>query len=253
MKKFKIIFGMIFLYRNFFRVIFDRLNISSKVTSIYYLYDNVKYKCRSHSDDFSIINELYIFKAYLSKKDRSNKVKTIIDLGAHIGIFSIQAAKLFPNAKIYAFEAFEENYNLLKENIALNNMNRQITPECIAVSSDSNKKLTLYLQDSSTGGHSITPEGQNTIQVNTITLEEIFHKYNIKQCDLLKIDIEGSETLIKKSLTKLLPKISKIYMEYHEDACLLEVWEKFFTENKFQMEINLKLKIIKATRTPLTL
>jgi hypothetical protein len=95
-KKTKIILGIIVLYKNFITVFLDYFHIIPANKIIYRLRNGIKYICRTKTDDFSIINELYIFNAYLNYKDvPSKKEKVILDLGTHIGIFSIQAAKQF--------------------------------------------------------------------------------------------------------------------------------------------------------------
>jgi len=52
--------------------------------------------------------------------------KVIFDVGAHIGAVSVYYALAYPRAKIYAFEPFGENYNLLKLNASSNS--RRIIP-----------------------------------------------------------------------------------------------------------------------------
>src|SRR3989338_2414053 len=45
---------------------------------------------------------------------------TIIDIGAHIGTFSLLTAHLIPRVKIHSLEASHESFNLLKHNLSLN-------------------------------------------------------------------------------------------------------------------------------------
>lgn len=47
----------------------------------------------------------------------------IIDIGAHIGTFSILASSKLKRGKVYAIEASQDSFNLLKINVALNQCN----------------------------------------------------------------------------------------------------------------------------------
>ncbi len=48
--------------------------------------------------------------------------KIIMDLGAHVGIFSTLLAKKFPESQVYAIEATKRTFSNLEKSIAGNNL-----------------------------------------------------------------------------------------------------------------------------------
>src|SRR5881396_1439575 len=46
----------------------------------------------------------------------NTSVRCVVDLGASIGTFAQEYRKLFPQAEVYAFEAFEEHFRQLEAN-----------------------------------------------------------------------------------------------------------------------------------------
>ena len=71
----------------------------------------------------------------------------MFDVGAHIGLFSIFCALIHNRVKIYAFEPFPSNYNLLLYNLRLNNLLNRVTAQKLALS-DKDGLVKLYLSDS---------------------------------------------------------------------------------------------------------
>lgn len=140
----------------------------------------------------------------------------IIDIGANIGAYSINCAKEIKKCKIYAFEPEENNYKILLENIKLNNFDSKIISEKTAIY-DKNGKDKLYISTYSPF-HSMESKSYKKFQiVKKESLDDIFEKYDINRCDLLKIDCEGSEyKIIKCAKKNSLNKIQEIRMEYHD-------------------------------------
>jgi len=168
--------------------------------------------------DFAIAHELFLDRQYRHCEEAIKKAKNcIIDIGGHLGFFSIMASILNPVVPIYSFEPHIGNYALLKENLK-NNHIKNVTAKQVAVSSSVGQTdLKLSKEDLN---HSLTmaiePTGE-TQKVQTTTLERIFIKNNINICDLLKLDCEGSEYEIIYSAPKtIFDKIRNIFLEYHD-------------------------------------
>ena len=61
---------------------------------------------------------------------------TVIDIGAHIGLFSLLVSQLCKTGKILSFEPVRENFDLLVSNLKLNHIEK-VLPLNIAVSKNS--------------------------------------------------------------------------------------------------------------------
>ena len=157
----------------------------------------------------------------------------VIDIGANVGMVSILLAKKFPFLKIYSFEPLKENYDNFIKNIELNNIPKEvITAENKAVTKDG-RSITMSINSANKGGSSTTDViSINSImtkensQVESITLEEIFNKYNINKLKLLKIDCEGSEyEILYNADTSLLKNIENLRGEFHENKNLTDEYD----------------------------
>jgi FkbM family methyltransferase len=164
------------------------------------------------------IDGLYLIPAELLKSNEEDLLnsndKIVIDGGAHIGTFTLRAA-LATSGVIFAIEPYEENFKILKKNIALNKITNVI-PIKVAISSFDGY-TRLYLRDGVSTHLSLHGmEGDKFVQVRCQTLRTLLHENNIKYVDLLKLDIEGHElTVIKSSFPELQDKIRKVQIEVH--------------------------------------
>ncbi|MGD1701216.1 FkbM family methyltransferase [Dapis sp. BLCC M229] len=79
---------------------------------------------------------------------------SFIDIGAHIGYYSILAAKIVGSqGKVFAFEPELSNYQKILENINLNHLNN-IKLFNLAVGSETKQTQIFFNQDND-GGHAL--------------------------------------------------------------------------------------------------
>ncbi|QQR83728.1 FkbM family methyltransferase [Candidatus Peregrinibacteria bacterium] len=168
--------------------------------------------------DVAIANELFLDHQYQKCDDVIRKAKhTVIDVGGHLGFFSVMASTLNPKVPILSFEPHLGNFELLKTNLKKNRI-QNVIPKQVAVS-DVNGPVILQISQEDLN-HSllkaIEPTNQ-TEQVQSTTLERIFHKNRIEKCDLLKLDCEGSEyKIIQSTPQEIFERIDHIFLEYHD-------------------------------------
>jgi FkbM family methyltransferase len=133
---------------------------------------------------------------YLTRVASLRSGDTVIDIGAHVGVMSIALAKKFPFITVYALEPDPMNYASLQQNIVRNGL-KNIVALQMAVSVDGLPR-TLYAsaRDSAwatTDARLIPPHWVlRSVLVDTITLEQLFQKYAISHCRLLKVTALGS-------------------------------------------------------------
>jgi FkbM family methyltransferase len=123
-----------------------------------------------------------------------DKNKTFIDIGAWQGPISLVAQRY--SKQCLCFEPDPSAYKYLVENVKANNF-QNIICENVAVSSES--KLTIGADELGGGVTSFTKTA-NSIECNTISIKDIFTKYNLTEDDIsvIKIDIEGYESELLK-------------------------------------------------------
>jgi FkbM family methyltransferase len=171
-----------------------------------------------------IVADQYIndYESYYKTEFKLKPNDVVIDVGAHIGKFSIPLLISNPEIQIYAFEPDVDNYACLKKNFELNSIDHS---KCIlfnGVLSDSTSDKSFSKGTYSTQGSikdlgfSYQDENAVTYNVKSFTLEDIFQERKIQSCALLKLDCEGSEYLILESLSDdIFSKIHIIFMELH--------------------------------------
>lgn len=154
------------------------------------------------------IEELFISECYKFETDNPNPV--IIDCGSNIGLSVIYFKKLYPNAKITAFEPDKEIFKLLGKNVsAFKLTDVQIINKAVSINND---PIHFYVEGSLAGSTIIDFEGNKNIQeVNATRLKDELKD----KVDFLKIDIEGGENEVVFDLMPELLNVSNIFIEYH--------------------------------------
>ena len=118
--------------------------------------------------------------------------------------------------RVFCFEPVNDNYELLLENIKLNNITNIIPFNC-AVSQNSSK-VKIFLNDDQSS-HSMFIPNSESIEVPSISIHDIFKENEIKKCDLLKLDCEGAEYDIIKSIKQeFFGFINKIAIEISSEV-----------------------------------
>jgi FkbM family methyltransferase len=138
---------------------------------------------------------------YIIKNVPENGV--FIDVGANIGAISIDVALKRPDIKIYGFEASKKVFNYLKQNKEFNNCtNLEIYN--FAVHEREGETLDFYSPEELNGKGSFsavyTKESERVITKNL----DIFLQENKITPNIIKIDVEGYELTVLKSLNQFL-------------------------------------------------
>jgi len=180
---------------------------------IFVFRNNFKVKIRVGSTDFYVLTNVWLLEEYNSKKIQIRKDDIIIDIGAHIGLFTIYVSQFCTNGRIYCYEPIKENYDLLAYNIELNNIKNTIIFQKAVT--DKSSVVRMFLNQDA-AAHSVFTESDEYVDIESVSLKDIFDSNEIKKCDLLKLDCEGSEYIILNSLPdSYFEYIKKIVMEYH--------------------------------------
>jgi FkbM family methyltransferase len=132
----------------------------------------------------------------------------IIDIGAHIGLFSVCASQLIgPAGKVYAFEPAPLTYNILTETIAINQKDQIIIARKEAIGE---KDGTTFLNVSEIAGDNsntiIEYKNENyrhdrdlhKVEIKITSIDNFAEKVQLSRLDFIKIDAEGYEFQVLK-------------------------------------------------------
>ena len=169
----------------------------------------------SHDLDYKVINETWIENVYRIHEYHFSGDKVFVDIGANVGSVSLYVDNfnktLEEKIKVYAIEPEPNNINLLNENI-LNNPTENIIVVNNAIWHEED---TLAISNKGGNSSVVYETGGDFSYIQAITLEQLFDKYDIKEVDVMKIDIEGAEfDLIINTPAEVLAKIKYITLEF---------------------------------------
>ena len=140
----------------------------------------------------------------------------ILDVGAHIGTFSLLAASKVPKGMVYAVEPSRETYDYLRINVHLNKFDN-IRTSRLALSNT--KGLVFLHHDDGNWGHTITsPVSTRGEEVSSDTLAGYMADNGIAAIDFIKFNCEGAEfPIILGTPLNVLKKIKAMLIMYHLD------------------------------------
>lgn len=181
--------------------------------------------------DREIFKEVILDGVYDKEEFIPEKADTVVDIGAHIGMFSIKSAKkVSDQGEVFAFEPYSRNYKMLEINKKLNGLDNLNTLN-FAVGSH-NGKAKLSVSKENTGAHSIVYGNGHLEEVEVKALHNIVNGLGIKHIDLVKMDCEGSEyEIIPNMDQEVLDKIDKIVLEEHRTEKTKKKFDKHLIEN----------------------
>ena len=116
-EKFKIFLRTIQLFKNWWLYPIVYLKLTKKPTAVFETKNGTKIMLRVDSTDLMALTHVWLIKEYAKHEIEINKTDTVIDVGAHIGLFSLLASQYCTDGKIYAFEPIKENYKILESNV----------------------------------------------------------------------------------------------------------------------------------------
>ena len=153
---------------------------------------------------------------FLSCLENSINKKVVLDIGAHIGLYSLPlSSRISPEGKIYAFEPSEINRHFLKKNLELNKIqNVDVLPFLVGSKDVQNVEFYEDAKEVNPMGGIILSKYMNDNVVITnkqmVSLDTYCQDNDI-QPELIKIDVEGAEIDLllgaKNTLLKYRPTI----------------------------------------------
>lgn len=181
----------------------------------------LKLDLRAEADE-SVFREIFLDRDYMVVDDIIKGASSaVLDIGAHIGLFSMYVRCLNDNVKIFAYEPDSENFAAMKKHFAENHI-RDIFPKNTAVAAKDGETVLFLSEDSH--NHSIFnffEKETKHVKVPAVSMNKIFERDFARQgvdfCDLVKMDCEGAEFEILVSMgPDLFKKTGAFYIEYHE-------------------------------------
>lgn len=147
--------------------------------------------------------------------DTTESVDAVIDIGAHIGLYSVLLQRLHADADLYAFEPSDDSRDILTELLDANGISGTISDEVI---SGTTGTITFYTDsDGQSESHSTTARDDFTaVEKPCLALSDLFKREEINRA-FVKIDAESEESAIIDNLLATDLEYLEGIVELHPD------------------------------------
>jgi FkbM family methyltransferase len=178
---------------------------------------------REDLSDLWTFREVIEWEVYRPVFEHVRNAKTVVDLGANVGLTSLCFAARWPRCRIIAVEPNDGTFAVLEQNLsALIRSGRcQIVRAAIW-----NREISL-VEDSSEArkhfnGFRVSEirasENASANRYPGISMSTLIERCEIDEIDLLKIDIEGAETELFSGDVSWLSHTGAIAIEFHQTS-----------------------------------
>jgi FkbM family methyltransferase len=197
------------------------VNVDDNLLTLHHDSEAVTISCRYRvAADVLELEEIFLRRYY----GRDFRGKVVFDVGISSGNSSIFFARMGA-AKVIGLEPFPESLALAQKNIATNKLEDVITTLPLALSSTAGEGV-LHFSGDRPNVSALTPTASSnnysfdmSIPVETTTIGILLSQFSPEGIDFLKLDCEGGEYDIIRSLSReVLGKIKVIVMEFHDGA-----------------------------------
>lgn len=184
---------------------------------------------RRNQSDLYILRENFVQGIYdFPYEDVVPRVRSIVDLGANIGLTSLYFQARFPDAHIVCVEPVQENVRMIHRNARNNRFDWTVETAAIQAQPGT---VVLYPNEwwsSSTVTEHVatarqTKEGRlETLyklppeEVEAIPVDALLDRNHLETVDILKMDIEGAEDQVIAGAPAWLGRVRVLIIEIHD-------------------------------------
>lgn len=167
----------------------------------------------------TMFEEVWVDERYSPPGWRLPPGGLVIDIGANVGVFSLWAVRRAGARRVIAFEPTPSTVEALRANLAHNRLGEvSVSQQAVGANRGA---ASLYARG---------PGAMNTMfpidvfgsrfkdlgLVDVVTLDDVFERFDVDRCDLLKLDCEGAEyDILSGASAATLAKIQAVVAEYH--------------------------------------
>ena len=174
----------------------------------------------------------------------------ILDIGANVGLMTLQFAKMVPHGKVISFEPTFYALERLKKNLSLNPTlasNVEVVNSFVSEKSDINPGIVAYSSWKVNGErgaqdhpvHLGTPKSAEGVP--SVSLNDYVNKAGLKRIDFIKIDTDGHEYEVFKGAAEAIAKFRpKIIFEIglyvmDEKKITFDFYFRYFTDLCYEL------------------
>lgn len=141
----------------------------------------------------------------------ARRSRVTLDVGAHVGFYTVIAALTNPAGRVYALEPLPTVFKRLEQNIALNNLTNVRAFRVAAADVDHEAEFFHVVTDDIPSSSSLSQvfmeQSDSTLQSTTVSavrLDTLLDDETISSVDLVKIDTETTEPAVLNGMINVL-------------------------------------------------
>jgi len=202
-----------------------------------------------NADQAFVLNEIYRDRIYDVPGVDLSSCRTIVDLGANVGVFALYAAASAQNATIHCFEPATSTFAALLNNIDANHLN--VIAHKLAISTFCGSARFCHAGTAAEWSLN-NDSGVVSEEVNCIDLNRLFDLIHDEAIDFLKMDVEGAELdVLGSAFDEQLQLIGALSVEWHHPIepliSLVDRLRRIGFDAQFQV-VNGNVRYLKATQ-----
>lgn len=180
---------------------------------------------------FSDFSGVYLEQIFLQHINQE-QIKTIVELGARDLRDTIELARHYKNAKVFAFECNPDTIPICQHNLSLvepDTRERIIFVPYAVGAEQSSKKFYKFVAENNPGASSFFPriydkfkQAETEHEIRMVTVEQILEVYGAETVDLVCADIQGYEIEALRGFGRYLENVKYILTEVPKDRSLYE-------------------------------
>jgi FkbM family methyltransferase len=181
----------------------------------------LKVAYRPETADWEVVKEVMLYGVYgvclRYLKMQSNRLP-ILDLGANLGLFSLQAANCRPGTEVHAYEPAPRNAELITTNLRANpELSANIRLHREAVGGSARTASFFYSEKTPQGSGLFHTDRADGLTVTVRSFVEVAERVG-GVVGLVKLDVEGAEyEIIQQTPPRVWDGVRAISIEIHED------------------------------------
>lgn len=189
---------------------------------------NSHFIVRHNTSDVLALNQILILEEYfpivslIESFGHTSSIKTVVDVGANVGYATIYFGAFFPQALIVSVEPVLTNFDRMVQVLAHNTHLHSKPLHRALWDKDERLEIDSSFRDKLDWSRTVRPVQSLTTSTpitTGITINGVMDWANVKDIDLLKIDVEGAEQKLfsDKNFLAAMSKVKYLTMEIHDE------------------------------------
>ena len=171
---------------------------------------------RTHAGDLAILYEVFWQRAYDLPQLRADAFRTVVDVGANVGLAALFFLERFPVSRLVCVEPEPANFRLLQRNL-------RGTPAVALQAALAATDGTVLIDSSPAGYNAKVSATTGTVEVAAVAMPALLRLQGLAWVDLVKIDIEDYEREVFAGPTEWLTQVGVLLIEIHSAESLATV------------------------------